>query len=510
MLELDGTLRQMNRAGLDMIEADSLDQVLGQRVVDIVAEPYRAAFEALNARVAQGEAGRLEFEVVGLKGGRRWLETHAVPMRNATGRITGTLGVTRDITEKKAVARELEAYRHHLETMVEARTMELLDAKEAAEAANVAKSAFLANMSHEIRTPINAITGMAYLLKRDGLTAKQTERLDKINAAGQHLLDIINAILELSKIEAGRLVLDKVEVNVFGICHNVVSILADKAQVKGLQLRVEHGTPPPPVLLGDPTRLQQAMLNYVANAIKFTESGSVSLRTSWEELADGSVLLRCAVVDTGIGIAPEILPKLFSAFEQADNSITRTYGGTGLGLALTRKLAQQMGGDAGAESQPGQGSTFWFTAHLNKAPHPALRPADPVASSAAVLPACRILLVEDEAINREVACEMLQEFGQTVDVAEDGLVAVAKVGAHHYDLILMDMQMPRLDGLEATRRIRQLPNGAEVIIVAMTANAFAEDRRRCQEAGMDDFITKPVDPVLFLAMLDKWLTPVAT
>ena len=387
----------------------------------------------------------------------------------------------------------------------------LHEARDAAESASRAKSTFLANMSHEIRTPLNAITGMAYLLRRSGVTGQQADRLDKIEAAGQHLLEIINAILDLSKIEAGKLMLEEAEVKVSAIIGNVLSMVAERAQVKGVQLRSETvAMSGQESLLGDPTRLQQALLNYATNAIKFTERGSVTLRVTAEDADVGFVRLRFEVEDTGVGIAPEVVARLFSDFEQADNSTTRRYGGTGLGLAITRRLAQLMGGDAGVSSLPGVGSTFWFSACLKRG-----RPAPPVAvvldvdAAEARLYADyaghRVLLVEDEPVNQDVARMLLEAAGQVVDVAEDGLVALDKCARNSYDLIVMDMQMPKLDGLEATRRLRARPETAATPIVAMTANAFADDRRRCSEAGMDDFIAKPIDPARFYAALLRWL-----
>ena len=402
-----------------------------------------------------------------------------------------------DISERKAVERALIA------------------TKEAAEAANVAKSAFLANMSHEIRTPLNAISGMAHLIRRSGLPPEQLARLDKIDAAGQHLLDIVSSILELSKIEAGKLSLNEGEVNLGSIIDSVVAMLAERAQAKGLQLLVETG-PLPAALRGDATRLQQALLNYVANAVKFTEQGTIIIR-ALAERADGvSLLVRFEVEDTGIGIAPEAAGRLFSAFEQADNSTTRRYGGTGLGLAITRKLAQLMGGEAGVSSAPGVGSTFWFTARLGHAAgsSPTLPVVARFGDADAILrrdfAACRILLVEDEPVNREVTTGVLRNIGLQVDAAEDGVEAVAMAASRHYDLILMDMQMPRMDGLEATRRIRAMPGLAALPIVAMTANAFAEDRDNCLKAGMNDFLTKPSPPAALFATLLRALSAAAS
>jgi len=266
------------------------------------------------------------------------------------------------------------------------------------------------------------------------------------------------------------------------------------------------------VLRGDASRLQQALLNFAANAIKFTDQGSVTLKVSHEQEDEQGVLLRFEVRDTGIGIDPAAQARLFSAFEQADNTITRRFGGTGLGLVVTRKLAQAMGGDTGLSSEPGHGSTFWFTARLKHAHASIAVPSRPSiqGESAETLLArdhahCRLLLAEDDPINREVALSLFSDVNLQVDVAEDGQQAVDMATANNYDLILMDMQMPRLDGLEATRRISAQTALREVPILAMTANAFAEDRQRCLDAGMDDFIAKPVDPDILFGTVLKWL-----
>ncbi|MBT0960010.1 PAS domain-containing protein [Denitromonas iodatirespirans] len=483
--------------------ASSANALAGKTDLDVwprdLAEHYRAEDRAV---LASGQ-GHSNEELIELDGEQRWYETYKSPI-TVDGTIIGTVGFARDITDRRQAADELARHRHHLEELVAERTADL-------EAASRAKSTFLANMSHEIRTPLNAIIGLTQLMQRNSPLPEDAERLSKVVTAGRHLLAIINDLLDISKIEADRLPLDIAPFDLAPVVGDALDLIGHDARAKGLTVHGEIDPRIPARLAGDAMRVGQILFNFVGNAVKFTEHGRIDLRVSLLEQDADRVTLRFEVTDTGIGIDPAVQPRLFHAFEQGDPSTTRRYGGTGLGLAISRRLAELMGGSVGVRSTPGQGSTFWFTAAFGLSTAAARTRAAGDGSDAAILARdfgqARLLLVEDNEVNQYVAQELLADAGLTAEVAGDGRQAVAMFAQQAYDLVLMDMQMPVMDGLAATRAIRALAGGAEVPILAMTANAYPEDRQRCTAAGMDDYLGKPFEPEQLYAVLRRWLDP---
>jgi PAS domain S-box-containing protein len=423
-----------------------------------------------------------------------WVETRSHTVRDAqTGAALEFQCASRDVTARRQAEDALRQANAELER------------------ATQAKSAFLATMSHEMRTPLNGVIGLISLLQGTPLTPRQREYVSALQASGDALLGLISDILDFSKIEAGQLSLERQPLDLRQLVHEVAALFAAQARTKGLDLHAQVDAAVPRLLTGDPVRLRQVLLNLAGNALKFTEQGEVGVGVTLVEESVEEALLRVVVRDTGIGIAPAMQEALFAPFVQADTSTTRRYGGTGLGLAIAKRLVELMGGEIGVESTPGVGSTFWLTLRLARGVAADATPAARTASGPAEAgPRGRVLVAEDNAINRLVAVGLLESLGYVVETAETGRQAAEAVRTHHYDLVLMDLHMPDLNGFEATAAIRQqekaVGQGRRLPIVALTADAMMGDADKSRAAGLDDHLTKPLTRERLAAVVERWIS----
>ncbi|GAB4254242.1 MAG: hypothetical protein Kow0065_01080 [Methylomicrobium sp.] len=488
--------RFANKAYLEWF-GKSVEQMCGIHIREMMGEALFKKNEPFILGVLSGVPQRFERTLTKADGSIGYTLAHYIPDFDDDGRVQGFFVMVSDVTELKQAQIELV----NLNQCLEQRTRE-------AESANKAKSEFLANMSHEIRTPMNAILGLTQLLSETDLKPNQADYLQKIGGASRNLLDILNDILDYSKIEAGRMTVENLPMRIDQVLNEVTELYAPRIDEKNLVLKVAIAPNVPLEIIGDALRLKQVLSNLFSNAVKFTERGEIRVQIESLESTDDNVVLLFMVSDTGIGLTQNQSENLFRAFTQADGSITRKYGGTGLGLAICRKLVKLMGGDIAVSSAEGQGTVFSFT--IRTVPSRGAMKVEPRGGLDQSLQrlrfdGARILLTEDNELNREVALRFLLNRGADVTLACNGLEAVESVRRQDFDLILMDLHMPVLDGLSATQLIRELPQGRDVPIVAMTAAVFPEDKRRCRSAGMVDFIAKPIEAAELTRVLRCWL-----
>jgi PAS domain S-box-containing protein len=501
-----------NEAALELFGARSPAELIGMNWHHLLAPEYWQTVEQRFASLLSGEQRRVpqrEMRYTTVTG-------NAIPAEASSALVMvdgqpAIMSVLRDIAERKKIEEELLDYRVRLEDLVRQRTAELSAALQAAQLADQAKDAFLANVSHELRTPLGAVMGLSALALKQSENPRQIDYLSKIDKAGRHLSRIINDLLDLSKIVAGRMEFEAITFSLGAMMRHSQALMAPKAEAKGLRFTQEIAADVPDILVGDPLRLQQILLNLVGNALKFTAAGGVDVRVGLRRREADRVCLVIDVEDTGVGISAEERAGLFQPFSQADASMSRKYGGTGLGLAISQRLAAKMGGDITVSSFPGSGSTFSAEVWLALGDGRDL-PAEQ-ADAAAAPPQvryrdARVLVVDDHPMNREIVGELLDAVGITPQMAGNGREALdilATASAADFDLILMDIQMPVLDGLGATRAIRQLPGFGELPIIAMTAHAMEHEKQKSMAAGMVDHITKPFDVESFYRVLAKWI-----
>lgn len=491
--------------GLDaeQLQGRLVDEILPEEARNFVYEKYNEVFKSRKPIHYE--------EVLEVAQGRIIVETLLTPIFNEQGECTHLLGASRDITERKRIEAERrednrKLQQAYLET--EQTAMDLMVAKNQAMAATRAKSAFLANMSHEVRTPLNGIIGMISLLQETELTDEQRDYLDVVATSGDNLLQIVNEILDFSKIEAGKMELENITFDLRENILGVSRLLARNAETKRLRLITDLDNEEC-LVNGDPARIRQIITNLVGNALKFTSQGHVQVKMRQVGCSPTEKRMRFEVSDTGIGIPQDVIPKLFQSFTQADDSTTRKFGGTGLGLAIVKQLVELMGGNIGVVSEVGKGSTFWFEIPFKfnnagmeikeKDPAPAQSTWKNLSGTGK-----KVLLIEDNEINQKVAVQMIEKLGYSIDVVDCGRVGLERMSAIKYDLVLLDCQMPEMDGYDVARIWRAKENDGHLPIVAMTASAGAGERERCLQSGMDDYISKPINWEELAGMLLRW------